>query len=132
MIISREFQLEDIKGIDDLYQKQSEFGIPSLENIIINTTLVESDTGRIVGYGAVKLFSEAILLLDKSLRKREKAQAVREAMKTALVYSREAGLEYLYVIANTDGFSKVLRNYGFKRVPGETLILNLKENFDGE
>ena len=57
MIISREFQLEDIEGINSIYEKQDEFGIPSLENVVINSTLIDEDTGKIVGYGAVKLFA---------------------------------------------------------------------------
>jgi hypothetical protein len=134
MIISREFFPEDVKGIDDVYKKQDEFGLPSLENIVINSTLVDSETGKIVGYGVVKLFAEAILLLDKDLKKKGKSQAVREAMKTAIVYCKDAGLECLYAISNTDGFSKVLRkSYGFKRVPGEILLLELNsEENDGQ
>ena len=129
MIISRAFMMEDIKGIDDIYEKQSEFGVPSLENVVINSTLVDSVTGKIVGYGAVKIFAEAILLLDKELEKREKAQAVREAMKTAIIFSKDAGIEYLYLITGSDSFSKVLRkSYLAKRVPGETLMIDLKEN----
>jgi hypothetical protein len=121
--------MEDIKGIDDIYEKQSEFGVPSLENVVINSTLVDSVTGKIVGYGAVKIFAEAILLLDKELEKREKAQAVREAMTTAIIFSKDAGIEYLYLITGSDSFSKVLRkSYLAKRVPGETLMIDLKEN----
>jgi hypothetical protein len=126
MIISRKFMVEDIGGIDDIYQKQGEFGVPSLENVVINSTLVDSVTGRIVGYGAVKIFAEAILLLDKELGKKEKARAIREAMKTAIVYSKDAGIEYLYMITKSESFSKVLRqNYLAERVPGETLMINL-------
>lgn len=128
-IISRAFQLEDISGIDDIYNKQSEFGVPSLENVIVNSTLIDEETGKIVGYGAVKIFAEAILLLDPEMKKKEKVQAVREAMKTAIVFSKDAGIEYLYLIANNEGFSKTLRkSYLAERVPGETLVINLKES----
>jgi homospermidine synthase len=133
MIISRKFMVEDINGIDDIYQKQNDFGVPSLENVVINSTLVDSVTGKIVGYGAVKIFAEAILLLDKELGKKEKSQAVREAMKTAIVYSKDAGIEYLYMITKSESFSKVLRqNYLAERVPGETLMINLGSDRETE
>lgn len=132
-IVAREFQVEDIKGIDDIFRKQLEFGVPSLKNIIIKSTLVDANTGVIVGYGAVKIFAEAILLLDKDLRKRDKALAVTEAMKTAIVYCKDAGLENLYLISNSNGFSKVLRkSYAAKEVPGSLLMIELSgENLDG-
>lgn len=126
MIISREFLDEDIPGIDDIFKRQLDTGVPSLKNIIVNSTLVEHDTGKIVGYGAVKLFAEAILILDKDIKKKHKAQALREAMKTAIVYSRNSSLEYVYAICEDSKFSKVLqKSYGFKKVPGEVLILDL-------
>lgn len=133
MIISRKFMVEDIKGIDDIYQKQGEFGVPSLENVVINSTLIDSVTGKIVGYGAVKIFAEAILLLDKELSKKEKASAVRESMKTAIAYSKDAGIEYLYMITKSESFSKVLRqNYLAERVPGETLMIDLGSDRETE
>lgn len=126
MIIARKFMPEDIKGIDDIFKKQHEFGVPSLSNLIINGTLIDDNTGRLVGYGAVKIFTEMVLILDKDLSKKEKAQAVREAMKSAIVMSKDAGVETLYAIANTDKFSKVLRkSYGAKGVPGELLMIDL-------
>ena len=66
---------------------------------------------------------------EKDIEKREKAQAVREAMTTAIIFSKDAGIEYLYLITGSDSFSKVLRkSYLAKRVPGETLMIDLKEN----
>lgn len=127
MIISREFLNEDIPGINDIFKKQPNSGIPSLRNMIVNSTLVDNETGKIVGYGAVKLFSEAILILDKEIKNKDKAQAVREAMRTAIAYSRNSSLEYIYAICEDERFSKVLRkSYGFKKVPGNVLILDLE------
>jgi hypothetical protein len=133
MIASREFRIEDIGSIDEIYHKQSIFGIPGLDNVIINSTLVD-DSGKIVGYGAVKLFAEAVVLLDPELRKRDKALAIREAMKTAITYCKDAGLEYLYMISNLDGFTQVLRKrYCAKGVPGSLLMIDLtdRENSNG-
>jgi hypothetical protein len=130
-IVSREFRESDIKAIDDIYRRQPELGVPGLKNVIINSTLVDGNTGAIVGYGAVKIFAEAVLILDKSITKRDRAFAVKEAMHTALTFCRAKGLEMLYAIATNDKFGKVLENrYKFSKVPGELFCRVLKVDED--
>ncbi len=133
MIATREFRVDDISSIDDIHKKQSAYGIPSLSNIVVNSTLVNTDTGQIIGYGAVKLFAEAIVLLDPDLSHKDKALAIKAAMETAIRYCKDAGLEYLYLISNLDGFTQVLRKrYTAKEVPGSLLMIDLtEENLDG-
>lgn len=128
MITTREFKLSDIKSIDDIFNRNPSIGVPSLKNVVVNSTL--ADKTKVIGYGAVKLYAEATLILDKeNLRKRERAQALIEAMKLALSSSKAAGLEYLHIVANDDSFSKVLcKHYGFKEVPGKLLVLDLEED----
>ena len=121
----RDFKESDIKSIDKIFKNQPELGVPGLLNMITNATL-EDDNGKIIGYGAVKLFSESILILDKSIPRKDKAKALREAMQVAILKSRDAGLEYLYAVSNDKNFTKVLQhNYGFRVVPGELLCLDI-------
>jgi len=118
----------DIVPIDEIYRKDPEIGIPSLEMVIVNTTLVD-ETGKVVGYGVVKEFCEAILKLDPDLRKREKVEALQAAMKVAINNSRVRGVEYLYIISNSPEFTRVLqKQYSFRSCPGELLVLDLKES----
>jgi hypothetical protein len=127
MIDVREFRESDIERIDKVYHSQSEFGVPSLNNIVVNVT-IEKDGKEVIGYGVVKLFGEAVLMLDGKLSKRERAESLKASMQIAILKSRDAGLEMLYAISNDSEFSKVLRNrYGFKAVPGELLVLNLED-----
>lgn len=126
MIISREFRVSDIPAIDEIYQRQPSLGVPNLQNVIINSTLVESDTGKIVGYGVVKVFAEAILILDHEISKKSKAQAVIEAMHTCLTYCKNFGVEVIYAVASDENFAKVLeKSYLFRRVPGALLCKEL-------
>lgn len=128
MIISRGFRLDDISQIDDFWRKNPILGIPSLNNIIVNTTIEDTTKRAVVGYGAIKLFAEASLFLDPDLPKQDKAQAVVEAMQTAILHSKDAGLEMVYAVAANPDFSKVLqRRYGFKLVPGDLLCLDLED-----
>lgn len=131
MIIARDLRREDIDDIDKVFQKQPELGIPSLKYMIVNTVIEKTDEKKFLAYGAVKLFAEAILIMDKSLPKREKAIALMEAMQTALLYCRDAGVEILYANSNDDEFTRVLENrYKFHRVPGTLLCLDLNNNFE--
>lgn len=106
-------------------------GIPSLSYNLKNATLLKDEV--IVGYGTIKLFAEGFLILDSELGLKDKCQAVREALKTMILYARDAGLEQLFIISNDSGFSRILRNkYSFKTVPGELLMLDLSEEINGK
>lgn len=131
MIIARDFELKDIEPIDEIFKKQPELGVPSLNYMIVNATMEDTEKKKILAYGVVKLFAEATLIMDKSLSKKDRAQALMEAMKTAILYSRDAGLEMIYAISTNDEFTKCLEHrYKFKRVPGTLLCLNLDSNFE--
>jgi len=127
MIVPRVFKPSDIAEIDAIFKKQPELGVPSIRNMIINGVIEDTDTNKVIAYGVVKLFGEAILILDKDIPKRDKAKALREVMKIAISFSRERYLEYLYLISNSESFSEVLKKkYGFIKCPGELLMLDLE------
>lgn len=131
MIIARDLRVEDIDEIDKIFQKQPELSVPSLNYMIVNAVMEDTKNKKLLAYGAVKLFAEAVLIMDRSLPKKERAMALIEAMQTALLYCRDAGVENLYVNSNDDEFTKVLENrYKFHRVPGTLLCLNLDANFE--
>lgn len=126
MIQIKEFSARDIEPIDEIFRKDPVLGIPSLSYNLKNATLIKED--KVVGYGTIKLFAEGFLILDSDLGLKDRCQAVREALKTMILYARDAGLEQLFVISTLDGYSRILRNkYGFKTVPGELLMLDLSE-----
>lgn len=127
-IVTRELRDSDISPIDEIFRRQPNIDVPSLENMITNAVIENEKTGQILGYGAVKLFAEAILILDKQLSKRDKAQALVEAMRNAIVFSKDAGLEHLFAVASDPSFARVLENrYKFNRIPGVLLRLNLED-----
>jgi hypothetical protein len=130
MVTIKDFEDEDILPINAIFEGQSVFGIPSLKNVVKNATFLKEE--KIIGYGVIKLFAEGFLILDSELDLKSRSQAVREALKTMIVYAKDAGLEQLFVISNTESYTKILRKkYGFKAVPGELLMLNLEEESDG-
>lgn len=124
MIELRDFKESDIEPIDDIFNRQSRFGVPSLKNVIENATIVKD--GQVIGYGTIKVFAEGVMLLDPDIDKKDKAVATRKAVTLMTLLAKDAGLEILYVIASSSSFSEILRKqYGFKAVPGELLMLDL-------
>lgn len=128
-MLVRDLTVKDIDQIDDIFQRNPSVGVPSLNYMIVNA--VTEEDGKIVGYGAVKLFAEAVLILDKEARKRDRANTVTELMKTAIAYCRDAGVETLYANSNDENFTKCLEHrFKFHRVPGTLLCLELDQTFE--
>lgn len=127
-IESRVFQLDDIPEINDIHKRNPLIGVPSLNNVIANSSFVRSNDDKVVAYGVIKVFAEGVLILDKDIRTREKAEVVKLSTPEMLERARNAQLEYIYVIANDSGYSAILRKkYNFIRVPGELLMASLKK-----
>ena len=125
-LTARNFEMEDIKAIDEIFNNQSEFGVPSLKNVLINSTITDTETGEVIGYGVIKLFAEAYMILDHRKSKKTRADAFRQLMRVAMTHAKDAGLEELFIIANDKEFADILcKKYTFKRVPGELLMLDL-------
>jgi hypothetical protein len=75
------------------------------------------------------------MILDPESTKKQKAATFKELMRAAILRSKNANLEQLFVVSNDQSFSTILCNkYAFKRVPGELLMLDLttEESEDGQ
>ncbi len=133
MIIARDFRKEDIAPINDIFERNPSISVPSLKYMIINVVTEREEDKKIVAYGALKIFAEAVLIMDKEMPKRDRAQALIEAMQTAILYARDAGVEVLYANSNDDNFTRCLENrYKFVRVPGTLLCLDLTSSLEDE
>src|SRR5215468_5646736 len=109
-------------GVDIIFKSQPDLGIPSLKNVVDNA-IIEED-GEVIAYGVIKLYAEGVLILNRSLPKRERAEAVILMLSKALKVAKKSGLEQLYVTSTDDGYTEVLKNrFGFKEVPGKTLFV---------
>jgi len=126
MIKAREFRFDDIKGITALHKKQPDLGIPGLKNVLVNCTFEEN--GKVVGYGVLKIFAEAVLIIDKKLRKTSKGRALMNGMEIAINGCKQRGIEQLYIITEFPGFAEILqKHYKAKVCTGKTLLIELSE-----
>lgn len=130
-MIVRELRLSDIPEVDRIFKKQT-IGVPSLANSVANRVVFNGED-KAIAYGVVKLFGEAVLIMDQTINRKSKVEVLRELMKLAIDHSREYGLEYLHTISNSESFTKVLcKQYQFRSCPGDLLILDLNPDKDGK
>jgi hypothetical protein len=122
----REFNYEkDVQQIDEIFRRQPDIGVPSLNHVFDNG-VVENGDGRSLAYGVVKEFAEAVLIIDRRIRKREKASAIKLVIPRAINVCRENNLEKLVIITDEEGYINVLKkHYGFKEVGGKVLFLEI-------
>jgi hypothetical protein len=92
---------------------------------IISDRVID-DAGRILAYGAVKLFAEAVLVLDDTARFREKVEALRALMEAAIFETKKAKISELHVFTQDEKFADVLRNhFSFVDIKGTCLVREL-------
>lgn len=124
MIKLRSLTKSDIIELDKLWKEHwQNTSLPGLKNRVIDAVAYNDE--RIVGYGQVKLFAEAMLFLDPTCRKRDRAHALKLLMEEAQRGVNRAGLEDLYIFIKDPDFALLIaQRYGFERViePGELLL----------
>jgi hypothetical protein len=124
----RQLRPTDIPKLDELWnQHWSDRGLPGLNSRIIDAVAV-NDNDKVVGYGQVKAFAEAMLFLDPTARKRELVQATKLLMLEAFRGVEQSGLEDIYCFIKNPQFATLIANhYDFEIVenPGELLLRRL-------
>lgn len=122
----RSWQPSDIDAIDQIWRKHhsNDFSVPDRRNAIIDA-VVENDNGEVIAYGQVKMFAEAMFILDKDAPARDKVMALRLLMLEAFRGTDSANLRNLYAFISDPEFADlVAKHFGFERVqnPGELLL----------
>ena len=124
MVKLRPLLKSDIIKLDDLWLKHwQDTSLPGIKNRVIDA--VACDGEKIIGYGQVKLFAEAMLFLDPTARKRDRVQALKLLMEEAERGVNKAGLEDIYIFIKDPDFAVLIaKRYGFERIiePGELLL----------
>lgn len=101
--------------------------MPNLNNRIIDS-VVENGEGRVIGYGQLKLFAEAMLFLDPTARKRDRALATQGLMLESFRGADKLGIEEVYAFIEDPKFAQfIVKRFGFKSIsnPGQLLLRKL-------
>lgn len=125
MVKLRSFRREDISQIDEIWRKHhsDDFSVPDRRNAVIDA-VVEGEGGKVIAYGQVKLFAEAILILDKDASPRDKYKALTLLMLEAFRGADSAGIRDLYAFIQDPDFENLIaKHFDFEvlRNPGTLL-----------
>ena|SRR5215510_7493805 len=125
----RSFQPSDIPRIDEIWRKHhsNDFSVPNRQNSVIDA-VVEDESRVVIAYGQVKLFGEAVFILDKDASLRYKIEALKLLMSEAIMGSEIAKLEDIYCFIRDPDFATLIsKHFGFEIVddPGELLLRRL-------
>lgn len=121
----RPFRQSDVEPIDEIWRKHhaNEFSVPDRRNVVTDA-VIENSGGKVIAYGQVKLFAEAMLILDKDASQRDKIQAIQLLMLEAFRGTQSAKIHQLYAFIKDPEFATLIsRHFGFDIVDkGELLF----------
>lgn len=124
-MIVRPFNPSDLDQIDQIWKEhwRNESSILDRKNAIVDR--VVEDSGRIIAYGQVHHFAEAMAFPDMNCSLRERILALKLLLTEAFIGVDKAGLKELYIFSRQPEFANILsKHFGFEIVdnPGELLL----------
>jgi len=107
----RTLLVSDLKQIDDIYNKYyaSDFTLPNLVHTIGSGVI--SDNSSVVGFGMVKLYPEALIVLDKSKPKTTQGRALKLLFREAIRVCRERQFDTLQAHSFAPDYSNLLHKH---------------------
>lgn len=114
---------EDVPRILDI-NKQNDFPLPRFDRLL--TQAVIEDRAGIVAFGMVKVFAEAILVLDHMQPKRTQILSLQMLMLEAIRGTRQHEITQLHSFVKDLNFESLMKkHYGFEDCSGKALVMNL-------
>jgi len=123
-MIVRDAFPKDAQSINEIWQRchKGIRGIPA-RKFVVTDAIVEN--GKVVAYGLLRNFAEALIYIDKDVSKFQQAKSFKLLMEWAIDKSRDYQLDNINVGVNDQHFEGILREkYQFED-RGKTLILDL-------
>ena len=118
---------QDLSSIDEIYQRYycNDFTLPNLFHTI-GSGVISSDSG-LVGCGMVKLYPEAIIILDKSKPKIMQGKALKLLFENALRVCKEKDYNILNAHIVDDSYANLLvKHFKFEKMNQQLLQLELE------
>lgn len=114
-MILRRLQPQDPQQINEFWERchKGKYGIPKRAFVITDAVTTSKD--KVVGYGIVRMFAEALLYIDKDISKFQQAKSFKLLMEQALLDCKNAGLDQLNVGVADESFKNLLiEGFDFK------------------
>lgn len=118
---------KDIEPISKIWEAHYslEFGLPNLDRTVTHAKVTDNKN-NIVAFGLVKLWPEAIMILDRDASKITQAKAMRLLMDKAIKACKYYNCEQLYATTTTNTIADLCRDhYDFKDLPRIVLVKGL-------
>jgi hypothetical protein len=123
MLLTEEIDFEEVNAIYWKYHSNSLY-LPDLSNSIFHTSA--RDNQGTIAFGMVKLFPEAILVMNKDRSLRDRAIALKLMAREAIIQTKAKNYKYLHATIHDDAYLSLLsKHYGFKLSDGKQVSLEL-------
>lgn len=95
---------------------KDEFSLPDLTNAV-TFAVVEDDDGIVIAFGIVKVFAEAIMILDQDESDRIKSDAMKLLLSKAENDCKSNGIKQLHTFCKDESFADLLiKHFDFKKI----------------
>lgn len=114
----------DSKRLHEIWERNysKEFPLPDLSHSVIDAVVVD-ENDKVLGFGIVKLFAEAVMTLDKSQPTRVKIETLRLLFQEAIRGVVGADLHHIHAFVQDPEFSRLMKkHFGFETAKGEAIV----------
>src|SRR5271169_4570853 len=124
----RDIRPEDIEIIRDIRNRHyPKYSLPSLLNSFC-TGVVVNESDEFAGFGQVKAYAEAIILLNKDMSHIQQVKALKtleHAVRKRLVGTHVEEL-HCHIHPDSNGYAReLIDHFGYREIPGSYLVLDL-------
>ena len=116
-MIIRKYTKDDAAAVDEIYDKhhRGTFGRPNLSHVL-SAAVMESNDGKIVGFGCLEAILEAVMIIDMDLRVAERIEVLRQLLDAAKFITRDKGFDRFYTFPSNEIFMDFLiRRYNMNQ-----------------
>lgn len=107
----------DAKAIDKIWREHylDQFSLPDLTNAV-TFPVIEDDNGVIVAFGIVKVFAEAIIILDKKSSTRTRRNSIKMMLDKAETDCKSNNIKQLHAFCESDFADILIKHFDFKKI----------------
>lgn len=127
-MIIRPYTTDDLEAISTIYDNYyaSEYELPNLDKTLTNA-IIDKD-GKVIGFGLVKLWAEAIMILDKKESVRNKVASFNGLMNHAINASKYYKIDKLHAVILDPTFKAIMeKHFKFQERQGVTLVREIED-----
>lgn len=124
----REFQTLDVNQVSEIYDKDFSgyTSLPNLDHTIGDGVILSND--RVVAFGMVKCYPEAIIIIDQSIPMRDRVGSLQILYENAIRVCRNRRFKEMNAVIHNDGYGKLLaKHFNFRELPGKLMQVRIED-----